>query len=319
MMTADRRETGDFSAGLSMPWKIFRSRTAIEGRPRPEHIRLYPTNRCNAACSFCAIRKWTRGEEIPTPELMELVRHFHRLGTRAITVSGGGEPTLHPGFDALLDLAGELDIQLGLITNGLLWSDAPKKLPANGRLVWARMSVVDSESGNYDVGRLRRFSRNLSETAVGCYATITSRSSVDTIRALADLAEELPNVTHFKLGEDTVSGAGEKMSELADLLKPGHGKVIVHRHEGAVRGAKRCLVSLVRPVAAADGYVYPCCSMELEDLGQVRPDRFRMTRWRDFGADTGCFDGSICPKCIWDRYNRVLAALCAPMEHERFF
>jgi organic radical activating enzyme len=309
----------NFNTGLTMPWKLLRCGEALrDGRIRPLHIRLYPTYRCNAACRFCVDRTQYQGEELPLSELLELLKCFHGLGTRAITLTGGGEPTLHPGFDVLLDFCRELDIQLGLITNGLLWSGERKKLSANGKLVWARMSVVDAESGAYDVERLRRFSENLPDVMVGCYATITSGTDVNTIVRLAELAESLPNVTHFKLGEDSVNGAADKIDELSVRLASGHKKVIIHRQAGAVQGNKKCLVSLLRPVIGADGYVYPCCNLKLDKIGYVNPTRFRMGYWRDFAATTHPFDGSVCPECIFDSYNQALAQLLEPMECERF-
>ncbi len=247
-----------------------------------------------------------------------MVRHFHALGTRAITVSGGGEPTLHPGFDSFIDLCGELDVHVGLITNGLQWSDKPRKIPANGKLIWARMSIVDSESGTYDVERLRRFSENLSDVAVGCYATITKNANVDFIERLADMAEALSNVTHFKLGENSQEAAPEKMAEIKRRVLPGRAKVIVQSQSEAGKETNRCLVSLLRPVVAADGYVYPCCDLNLKDAGYVDPVMFRMGHWRDFGPDTKAFNGSICQRCIWSHYNEALDSLMKPLEHERF-
>lgn len=309
----------NFTAGLSMPLKLLRSSTAVvDGVIRPKHIRIYPTYRCNANCSFCAFQKWARNEEFPTAELLEVIRHFHTLGTRAITFSGGGEPTLHPGFDDALDVCRELDVQAGLITNGLLWTGSNKQVKANGKLVWARMSVVDVESGNYDTERLRRFSESLPDVAVGCYAAITRNADIDTILRLADIAEEVPGITHLKLGEDTVNYAPEKITEIESALK-GYKKTIIHRHLlKTVKGMQNCLVSLLRPVIAPDGYVYPCCNLELEDVGYVEPVAFRMVHWREFSLETQPFNGSICPRCIWDQYNQVLAGLTAPLQHERF-
>lgn len=310
----------NFSPSMTLPWKLVRDGDALSGgRIRPAHIKLYPTNRCNANCAFCMIREWMNPEaEIPTPELLELVRHFHSLGTRAITLAGGGEPTLHPGFDQLLDLCRDLDIQTGIITNGLRWNDKRKDVSANGKLVWARMSVIDSESGTYDVQRLRRFSENLSKVNVGCYATVTKCTDTGIIVALAELAESLPNVTHFKLGEDANGGAPEKMDELAALLTGSFAKIMLHRCTDSPTGTRRCLVSLLRPVVGADGYVYPCCSMGLETGGRIDTDEYRMCHWRDFGPDTPHFDGSVCGRCIWTNYNEALAGLTGPLEHERF-
>lgn len=312
-----------FLAPMSLPWKLLQNKEAVSGDIiKPVHIKLYPTDKCNAACPCCACRNMKRDQELKTEEMLDIVKYFHSLGTRAITLGGGGEPSLHPGLPQLFELCKELDIQLGIITNGLLWSKKRGLLPANDHLVWARMSIVDTESGNYDISRVQNFASNLPDVAVSAYFTVTSNMSFKTAINLAEAIEKIESFTHIKFVEDVVSGASSQMDELEKLLSSQYSKVILQRWEAADRGAKICHISRLRPTVAADGYVYPCCSVphaqELDSLALTLPPEFRMCHWEDFSIDGSAFDGSRCVRCPWGEYNRVLAGLTGPILHERF-
>lgn len=301
-----------------MPWKLIRSKTAVVDRHiSPEHIKLYPTNRCNASCHFCSFRDRAKSEELPTGELLEVVRHFHSLGTRAITLAGGGEPTLHPGLGQVLELCRDLGIQVGMITNGLAWSRTRERHWGNELLVWARMSVVDPESGKYDVEQIRRFAENLPDVTVSVYFTVTPQASLDTARAIAVLAETLPNLSHVKFAEEASYGAREKMREIDSEIASKFTKSLLQRRENLPRGAAICHLSLLKPVIGADGYVYPCCNMHPEETHGI-PSDFRMGHWRDFRREMVPFSGAKCKSCPWDAYNATLAKLVAPLEHEQF-
>lgn len=303
----------NFAPAMGMPWKLLRGKDAMaDGRIRPLHIKMNINSRCNAACSFCSVRAIrNEDEELGTDELLEIADHFHALGTMAITICGNGEPTLHPGLGRFMERCAGLDIQLGLITNGLLWSAREEEIPANRRLIWARMSIIDSESGNYDAERLRRFARNLPDVAVSAYFTVTDRVSRKTAREIAAIIEEEPNATHVKFVEDWVNHAPKAMDALERELAGISKKLIFQRWQRGVTGNSPCLVSKLRPVVNANGFMHPCCTSPLTPA-------YRMTHWRDYNLDTPCFDGSVCATCDWSRYQEALCGLTAPLQHERF-
>lgn len=308
-----------FVPTLGMPWKLVQCRDAIvDGFIRPVHIKLFPTNRCNANCAFCNNRNRKTHDEIPSRELLDVIRHFHALGTRAITLGGGGEPTVHPGLNDAFSLCGELDVQVGIITNGLLWSDELKDLYAKKHLVWARMSVVDGESGAYDVERLRRMARNLPEVAVSSYFTVTKGADFKTAHGIAAIAEETENCTHVKFVEETNFGAPDVMDRLEREFAGKYPKSVFQRWEKAIPGQERCLISNLRPLVNADGYVYPCCTVGAWESREGFSPRNRMCRWQEYNRETPPFNGGGCRSCDWNKYNEVLTGMTTQLEHGRF-
>jgi radical SAM protein with 4Fe4S-binding SPASM domain len=70
----------------------------------------------------------------------QTVEEASRMGVRAITFTGGGEPTLHPRFLEMIETARAYGLEVGLITNGLAFSLelAEMALPL---LKWVRFSL----------------------------------------------------------------------------------------------------------------------------------------------------------------------------------
>lgn len=313
------KNINSFYAPMSLPWKLLQSKSSIiNGQIHPVHIKLSITNHCNASCSFCSCKNIERNIQLPTEEILDLIRHFHTLGTRAITLLGGGEPSIHPGLQQVFELCKELDIHLSIVTNGLIWSKKEEVVLANEYLSWARLSIVDTESGNYHIERVNIFSKNLANVDIGVYFTVTQNASYKTAFDIAALVEKLPNCTHIKFVEDVVNGAPKQMDEI-EKLTSSNTKVIIQRWEKMKTGQANCLVSKLRPLIASDGYVYPCCSVpQCKDYVLAMPTEFRMVKWHEFNIDTPIFDGSICKRCPWDEHNQTLYGLLTKLEHPRF-
>ena len=108
-----------YSSFNSIPWKLVKSYNIFPRRIEPLHIRIMPTNRCNANCKWCCYADADKRAELSTEEIKEIILYFFALGTRAITFSGGGEPTLHPGIEDMLTIAKDKGISCGLVTNGI--------------------------------------------------------------------------------------------------------------------------------------------------------------------------------------------------------
>jgi MoaA/NifB/PqqE/SkfB family radical SAM enzyme len=96
----------------------------------PEQVVIDITNHCNNNCLGC----WTRSpllrqqdasprwqaQEIPTESVLRLLDDLHRLGTRRIRFSGGGEPLIHAGLPRFLSEGQSRGFKVCLTTNGTL-------------------------------------------------------------------------------------------------------------------------------------------------------------------------------------------------------
>ena len=98
---------------------------------RPMLAHLIPIRRCNLACAYC-----NEYDDYSKPVPTETVKHrmdlLARLGTAAVTMSGG-EPLLHPELDEIIAHMRHRGMIAGMITNGyLLTADRIQRLNRAG-------------------------------------------------------------------------------------------------------------------------------------------------------------------------------------------
>lgn len=311
------QQTGSFTSASTFPLKLLR-RPQI-GRIKPVHIQLIPTNRCDAKCDWCSCSEVDRSLEMPYAEACELLRYFAGLGAEAATITGGGEPTLHPYLGLILRLCHDLGIKVGLVTNGNKWSRLePKDLKgANDILTWVRLSVTHL----FNESMATSFLANLPDVAIGFSFTVTGGTSMVRAEQVLKLAEQHRNVTHVRFVQNITEPDGASTQKMAEIQAVGTQiteKGIYQLRNDFTRGARDCRISLLKPLIDCTGFVYPCCGVQYAtaDTNHL-PDKFKMCHWRDF-AKVEHFNGEVCDKCYYQGYNDVLAAMQQPLVHEEF-
>ena len=125
-------------------------KTLSKKRPTAINFEIDLTNGCNHRCSFCQWGSWIQSNratiksEIITKTLPQLIKY----GTKAITWTGGGEPTVHKDFFKLLNSSYSLGLENGLLTNGsLLTKEHDKQLLK--QLVFLRISMAGGNRHAY--------------------------------------------------------------------------------------------------------------------------------------------------------------------------
>lgn len=108
----------------------------------PINIEISPCGVCNANCPWCFYGSNQSNDVLDTDALVKFIDEGISLGVKAITWTGGGEPTLHPDFKYITE---NISIDQGLITNGL---KMPKYDPSI--FSWIRVSKTEV-SWNEDV------------------------------------------------------------------------------------------------------------------------------------------------------------------------
>ena len=142
-------------------------KSLAEGRiTAPPYVRVKPTNKCNHRCFYCSYdpdfgyllseKKFTQ-DEIPREKMMEILEDFKKMGVKAITYSGGGEPLVYPYIEEALQKNFEDGIDVSIITNGQALNGKKAELLANAE--WVRVSA-DS-----DTPEIFKASRRISESA----------------------------------------------------------------------------------------------------------------------------------------------------------
>ena len=106
----------------------------VRAMASPNHpilAQIIPIRRCNLACTYC--NEFDRySPPVPTSEMLRRIDKLGEFGTSIITFSGG-EPTLHPDLDLLIQRVRQCGAIATIITNGyFLVPDRIKRLNAAG-------------------------------------------------------------------------------------------------------------------------------------------------------------------------------------------
>jgi wyosine [tRNA(Phe)-imidazoG37] synthetase (radical SAM superfamily) len=107
-------------------WRRELAKARAAGQPDPAPPELAPisinldlTTACNYRCDHCI--DWdilnTRHRH-DDAELRESLREMSARGLRSVILIGGGEPTLHPGFEELVRHAKQLSLKVAVVSNG---------------------------------------------------------------------------------------------------------------------------------------------------------------------------------------------------------
>ena len=321
-MQVDDRASS-FTSANRFPAKLLSDASVADdqNRIRPVHLQLCPTNICNLNCSFCSCADRSRSDVLPFEEIRQILREFYILGTRAITYTGGGEPLTHPRINDVLDVARNLGIENGLVTNGLLLD----RLTTNA-LTWIRVSFCDDRDLSSDF--LAIVDRAVERTPRVDWAfsyVLTPKADFAKIRKILEFAAD-HRFTHVRMVDDLLNvEACMEMEALRVELHgcPGEALAIYQGRKSYVRGCSRCWISLLKPVIGADGRVWPCCGTQyaIDGLAHDFSDQMAMGTWREFRdrlIDQVYFDGSRCDRCYYEDYNNVLAIMKTSVVHRSF-
>lgn len=133
--------------------------------PPPVNVEIDLTNRCSLGCEWCHFAyTHTRGPlagkrdkpagAVSGGDVMDHALAFHIVeqlaacGVRSITWTGGGEPTLHPKFNVMLDRAHTLGLDQGLYTHGG-HIDSGRAWLLKQQATWVYVSLDECDRDSY--------------------------------------------------------------------------------------------------------------------------------------------------------------------------
>lgn len=288
------------------------------GLPAPVTVELNLTNICNHACPGCTFSFLVNvdgpKDSLPYGLAERIITDLARMGVRAVTFSGGGEPLVYgeSRVFALAALAFGHGMDVALITNGSLlkmrdWHDI---------LTWVRVSLdsYDEETfaryhgrsgGEFNkiVKRLQDFCampRGLATRGVGFLTDADSLNRGDFARmsqfcatfAGLDYVQFRPLVKNM-VDDPSLHGGGKHLDstkaqsawqEAAELYSREDFKVLYSEGKYAAlnqpnygRQYDRCLAHFLEATIAADGKVYICCHTQGQErfsLGSLHDQNF---------------------------------------------
>ena len=319
-----------YTAADSIPLKVMLDkdlRASIEKDRRilPIHLQFIPTNRCNLSCSFCSCSERDRGLEMDLGLARKIIEKFKAVGTKSVTVTGGGEPLMHPKFAEIIDCFADNGIAIGLVTNGLLLHKVQPHII--DKLTWCRISNDDSRT--MGVGYQERLSavvRSCSGVDWAFSHVVSSAPDYAEIRRIIEFANE-HQFTHVRLVADLFHPSDISMDRLrAELLRVGtkDEKVIYQGRKNAERGGP-CYIGFLKPLVGADGRIYACCGVQyaLAIPSRDLPQELCLGDALDIEAITASsgsdpLNGAQCVRCYYGSYNSLLGSMLKDLKHPEF-
>ena len=110
------------------------------GDTTPVQIGLDVTNVCNHRCPMCNGAEVSDHNTIPLLDVKRIVSEAAALGVKAVTLSGGGDPTCHPDIAEILYFIHEHGLEAAMFTNGQLMPEAIRKAIVDC-CTWVRVSL----------------------------------------------------------------------------------------------------------------------------------------------------------------------------------
>ena len=195
------------------------------GRPGPLNVEIDLTNGCNHRCKFCQWGDYIQSNRatLPTQVVRRTLGELRSLGTRSITWTGGGEPTVHKGFFELADEAKALGFENGLLTNGSLL-DPRREEQLLSQFVWIRVSMAGGDQESYRavqgrddfdrvISNLRRIAEGRARLGRGPdigVAFLVNRRNFCNLRSFANRLSEVP-IDYLQIRQDMYADEQDQM------------------------------------------------------------------------------------------------------------
>lgn len=326
MNTVDTRAS--YTSADSIPLKVLLDQDVVYSVCNkkiipPVHVQLSITNKCNMSCDFCSMSKRDRKLELSLEECIFVLDTCNKLGTKAITHTGGGEFLMHKQAGDVFKYAYNLGIKNGLVTNGLLLNTNQNL----DTLTWCRISNGDERNlGGLYKSKLHTIV-NEYQNVDWAFSHVCSESpNLDEIARIVEFANE-HSFTHVRLVSDLFHIDEIDLTPIKIHLHNNkiNDDIVIYQGRKTPEIGGDCFICYLKPFIAADGNVYNCCSVQytLEIPSYDFPKELCLGNVMDLesiinNASSIPFDGSICKRCYYMNYNRILGSMLKELKHKEF-
>lgn len=316
-----------YTSADALPVKLMQNIDVISSARRgiiPYHVQLIPTNKCNMSCRFCSCSNEDRTLEMPWKVMSSLIDDLHKLGTKAVTITGGGEPLLYPYFDRMVGKFKDAGIEMGLVTNGLM---LPHQQRATlSKIVWCRISNGDHRKldGDYMHG-LEKIVQECPSVDWAFSHVVSDKPNLEEIKRIVAFSNN-NGFTHVRLVADLLCPESVPMDSVRAQLESSGIDIskVIFQHRDMPEKGSDCYIGYLKPLISASGKVFMCCGVQYAIKGKERamPDELCMGTVNNLREALGNMDhvakGHQCDRCYYGNYNRVLKLLSTEIRHERF-
>jgi MoaA/NifB/PqqE/SkfB family radical SAM enzyme len=315
-----------FTSANSLPIKLIMDRELFSSLEQkiilPRHVQVSPTNVCNLNCTFCSCRNRNKAESLTSEQLDSLLKYMINYHTAGVTITGGGEPALYPHINNFIDMLSLNNIKIGLVSNGTVLKKLGKEQISSCK--WIRISFGDDRIWDSNFIRNMEYMRDNGNDLAFSYV-VSNKYNFNNLVKIISFANN-NNFTHIRLVSDIYNPDSKIMEDIKYRLSQEHiddSLIIYQSRERHTKGASKCLISLLKPLVAADGNIYPCCGVQysLNDENRTFPEKMIMGKLENLEYMWGnqkYFNGSICEKCYYTEYNYLLNTLMSEVKHKEF-
>jgi len=317
--------SSSFTSASTIPAKLFCDPDLVPAiskkHIKPVHIQVNPTNKCPLNCSFCSCKNRNKDLELPIDTLINATEKFIKLGTKAVTITGGGDPLAYEHLSDYIRYLRSKDVKVGFVTNGVLFKQTDTDFFKY--VTWCRVSLSDE----YKLinPKLEHIVSNTPIDWSFSYVLCPS-TKIENLVAAINFANG-HKFTHVRIVDDILNTTVSKIDTIRDQLHHlTDDKIVIYQgRKTYTRGHKRCLISLLKPNIGPNGYIYACCGIQyaknppsldfsLQDAMGGLDDIERLWKNQD------SYNGSDCEKCYYSDYNNVLNTIwdSADLNHKEF-
>jgi len=217
---------------------------------------ISPEGSCNLNCRYCSVKKRNKHYRIELNVIKDYIDKLITRGLKATIITGGGEPTLYPKINELIEFLLKRKLSIALITNGTML----KRVRNLDSFSWIRISY--NKDAKIDVPLLKR-------TLLG-FSFIYNNEPISYFEDVAKVARYfggkyirvLPNCLYF--GDEFL----EKHKEIEKKLKEIGDPIFFHQPKMHMcPDVDICHQAFFRPYLSEvdGGTVYPCDSLVLNE------------------------------------------------------
>lgn len=319
-----KMNNSSFTAASTLPVKLLMNEEIVcdikNHNIKPYHIQLNPTNKCPLNCSFCSCKNRDKAAMMPLETMKNLLYNFKNMGTKAVTITGGGDPLAYPYLREMLEYITNNNMTVGLVTNGILFNSIDQNILK--MLTWCRVSVSDEQLlANKVMDKVVKQSLDWSFS----YVLNTGDNYSNLINCIE--YANLNNFTHVRLVDNILTGES-KIEQIKNLLqeKGIDDKLVIYQGRKTYsKGNKRCFISLLKPNIDPNSNMLPCCGIQYAfktpaydfDNNAIMN---KINSIETIYANQLFFDGSNCVKCYYSDYNDIMGILwdSKDIKHKEF-
>ena len=219
------------------------------------------SNRCMLDCSFCLFKEFLLRERVDLPVSVYNKFLSEAWGLRSITFAGGGEPLMNPNFNLMVRSALVRDIEVGLVTNGVLLDKVEDvtcynfirvSLDASNAEVYKRIKKVDI----FD-RVVRSIKRAVQRGAFVGISYVVNEENKDGVNEARELAEQL-NTKYIQFKPAWINGSTFRGFEKA-VEKANAGVKNIVTARDAPTDTLPCKIAGLIGILSANGCYYYCC------------------------------------------------------------